>query len=319
MPKQNLKEEIVDFEKSKPKRAANKKKYWKELYRKIFICFKNEKTEEALEIFKNLESNQLDLFYEYFIKRGNDPLNDYHEHIEEMLEDVLNSIGRVRKRLEKFDKNLDFPNLTLNEMEKELEALEMEELEKDLNSLKTVEKSTKKKVKRIIRLEKTVDKLEGVIVPKLEATIEKLEETVKTLETTVEEQGKVIKNQEAVMKDFSLEKSVNEAIRLHPNFQFLNNIVDLDELIQKAPPKIPMAKKWQAKNYEGTPEEKVTLYLQKHWTNYQIYYSYFKNDKLGGGFCTYLERNKLLHLIPSKKQLLIKLSLEEENEEDNSI
>ena len=41
------------------------------------------------------------------------------------------------------------------------------------------------------------------------------------------------------MKDFSLESSINGAIRLHPNFDFLNKIVDLGEPTKKLPTKIP--------------------------------------------------------------------------------
>lgn len=237
-----------------------------------------ENPEKVISFFRKNTYQENHIFGSFFVKNQED--DDEREKILEIINDVMEK----QKELVTEKGKPEDPSVTVEGVNNYLDI-----------SIKEISSF----------MEKVIDEH-----PAVKENLE-LKGVIKGLESTIEEQNKVIKNQEAVMKDFSLEKSVNEAIRLHPNFQFLNNIVVLGEPIKKLPAKIPESKKWSAFDYKGTPEEKVTQYLQKHWMNYPVHYSYLKNSKVCGGFCSYLERRNLLSLVPTATELKMKFLLEE--------
>lgn len=90
-----------------------------------------------------------------------------------------------------------------------------------------------------------------------------------------------------------------------------DGFVDLGEGTEKLPTAIPDHKKWKASDYpkDWPPEKKVEDYLKSYWRNYPVTQSYFGNVKGGQAFYKYLQRNELLHLVPTSFQLKLKKAI----------
>ncbi len=87
--------------------------------------------------------------------------------------------------------------------------------------------------------------------------------------------------------------------------------VDLGDIKEELPTSIPDHKKWKASEYpkEWPPEKKVEEYLKTYWNNYPVTQSYFSNVKGGQAFYKYLQRNEMLHMVPTSFQLKLKKAI----------